>query len=442
VAESGFFPSIAKWSPRLVVALADQGLASLSSFAFGVMLVRWISPQSFGAFSIAFSAYLLALGLHSGLVQEPMSVLGARLDDSELAPYLASQLLLQLGLGVLTSLVLCAVGALLGIWSTSTWLAFVSLALALPVLLTYQHLRRASYLLGRPAKAALAAVAYSSALAATLVVWSVWRPTSTIWTFAPLAVGSLAASILLLFDQAPAWPAIRGRRQVLAAALRGNWDYGRWAAGSGVVYWVSSYAYVPLVAALHGLAQAGAVRAMVNLTMPLNQFATAMGMMMLPHFASSFWLEGRPQARRATRRMVWLLAAIGVAYLIAVTAGGVDLIKVLYGSPYYAQFAMLAVLLTAAQAVAAMRQGWYTAARAPRILLGAQSVGALVTVTLGLYLVGVSGAIGMGWGQLVSTVAETAVLALLVRRAISRWPAKPGSMEESAERLEYLDGMA
>lgn len=54
--------------------LADQSLSSLTNFAFGVAAARTLGPAGFGAFGIAFTTYLVALGVCRALACEPLVV--------------------------------------------------------------------------------------------------------------------------------------------------------------------------------------------------------------------------------------------------------------------------------------------------------------------------------------------------------------------------------
>jgi len=54
--------------------LADQGLISLSTFALSAIVARTVGPTGFGAFSLAFAAYLTALSLSRALVAQPLLV--------------------------------------------------------------------------------------------------------------------------------------------------------------------------------------------------------------------------------------------------------------------------------------------------------------------------------------------------------------------------------
>ena len=59
---------------RLGWGVADQALSSLTNLGLGAMVARAVSPDDFGAFGLAFSTYLITLGVCRALVSEPLVV--------------------------------------------------------------------------------------------------------------------------------------------------------------------------------------------------------------------------------------------------------------------------------------------------------------------------------------------------------------------------------
>ena len=57
-------------------SLVDQGLTALTGFCVTFLLARWLAPEIYGAYAIAFAGYLFVGGLHNVIVLEPMSVIG------------------------------------------------------------------------------------------------------------------------------------------------------------------------------------------------------------------------------------------------------------------------------------------------------------------------------------------------------------------------------
>ena len=45
------------WIHKSVLAVMDQGLVSGSNFLIGVLLARWLAPEQFGAYALAFSLF-------------------------------------------------------------------------------------------------------------------------------------------------------------------------------------------------------------------------------------------------------------------------------------------------------------------------------------------------------------------------------------------------
>src|SRR5580704_9484209 len=64
------------WGMRSGLSLVDQGLTSGAGFAVNILLARWMPAEVYGAFAVAFAAYLFVSGFHNVLVLEPLSVMG------------------------------------------------------------------------------------------------------------------------------------------------------------------------------------------------------------------------------------------------------------------------------------------------------------------------------------------------------------------------------
>src|SRR3979409_2655145 len=76
------------WIRRGSWAIADQGLFAMANVLLNVMLARWLAPAEYGAFAVAYSAFLFIGALHAALLIEPMLVFGPGRYASRLAGYL------------------------------------------------------------------------------------------------------------------------------------------------------------------------------------------------------------------------------------------------------------------------------------------------------------------------------------------------------------------
>src|SRR5437879_1887053 len=60
------------WATKGGLAIVDQGLISGSNFLLGILLARWLVPEQYGAYALAFSLFLLLSFLYHSMLLEPM----------------------------------------------------------------------------------------------------------------------------------------------------------------------------------------------------------------------------------------------------------------------------------------------------------------------------------------------------------------------------------
>jgi len=71
-------------------------------------------------------------------------------------------------------------------------------------------------------------------------------------------------------------------KHMMADVTRVHWDYGKWACGTQAVLWAQRNIYYLILPASKSLAASGALRAMMNLTLPLTQATTALAYLLIP----------------------------------------------------------------------------------------------------------------------------------------------------------------
>src|SRR5690606_2918205 len=71
-------------------AAFDQALFAGSNFILNLLLVRWLEPGEYGAFSLVYAVFLLAGTAHSALLTEPMLVFGPGRHASGIFSYLGT----------------------------------------------------------------------------------------------------------------------------------------------------------------------------------------------------------------------------------------------------------------------------------------------------------------------------------------------------------------
>ena len=96
----------AAWISKGILAVLDQGLIAGSNFLVGVLLARWLAPEQYGAYALAFSIFLLLFQIYHSFVLEPMSVFGGSEYRDCLRGYLGQLLWLHLAIALFVFLAL------------------------------------------------------------------------------------------------------------------------------------------------------------------------------------------------------------------------------------------------------------------------------------------------------------------------------------------------
>ena len=136
---------------------------------------------------------------------------------------------------------------------------------------------------------------------------------------------ALLTSILLLIRLHPtvkwkgteAWVAMKevGER---------HWRYGVWALVSSLFYWIPWNIFYPLVAQSSGLAEAGILRALLNLALPITSAYAAFSMLFISHAARL----GHEGGWQAVKVQAWRVAG-----LFAMGSGSYWLLVCLFREP-------------------------------------------------------------------------------------------------------------
>lgn len=347
---TGFLPTPARlrvWGLRSALSLMDQGLTSGAGLTVNLLLARWMPPEVYGAFAVAFAGFLFVSGFHNVLLLEPVSVMGPSRYVGKLAAYFRAQIVVHLVLvGPLSAVALLASLILWRIAPGSPLSgAVLGAGLTLPFLLLFWLARRMCYVVQRPSVAALGSGFYLCLVGGGLFALGHLGRLGAFAAFLLMGCGSILASGLLLWRlglverETAAEPGATWR-----AALRENWTYGRWLVGSTVLFSVSSQAQMFLAAGLLGLGAAGILRAMQLPSLVMTQVTTAAGLLILPAFSYDFG-KGLMERLRHKAMLVSLSlvgATLVFAALLALFAGRTE--HLLFGGKYASHVWLMPVL--------------------------------------------------------------------------------------------------
>ena len=93
-------------------------------------------------------------------------------------------------------------------------------------------------------------------------------------------------------------------RVVLTSLFSKHWIYGKWVVGSSFVHWAGTAGYVPLIGSLVGFSEAGALRAIQNLILPLQQILAGLANLWLPLNAKLLIEQGKDSLKANMYKMI------------------------------------------------------------------------------------------------------------------------------------------
>ena len=391
-------PQWSRWLGKGALSLLDQAIVSGSSFFVSILLARMLSVVEYGAYALAISVFLFISSFQNALLLEPMGVFGSSSFRSKLRPYLVAVTRINLALCTGIS-VLLAVVVLLYRFSThntvvSSALLSVSLVYTVPILLFWLW-RRAAYLQFTPGIAIRGSCICAAIIFPSLFCLKHYNWLSPSSAFLVQGGAATIASIVLIRSVMPARQA-DGSAMSTSGVFECHWEYGKWVVATSVGYWLTTAAYYVFVGLFLPLERVAELRALQNLSMPLNQFVAGQTNLLLPLASAQFADHGLATLRKMTNWFTVLFTMSALAYLLILVLFGSRLMSLIYPASYV-HLAYLLPLSALPVVLIAAAQGtviglW--ARRLSREVFWGYSISGAVSFPLGVLLTRYAGLTG------------------------------------------------
>jgi O-antigen/teichoic acid export membrane protein len=425
-------PKFMPWVMKGGLAVLDQGLITGSNFVIGVLLARWLTPEQYGAYAVAFALFALLGMLYNSLVLEPQAVFGASSYRNCSRGYLKALLRLHLATALLMFVVVCAsAGVALELRQPGGLPgALVGVAIAGPLTFLFWLARRTYYLEFSPAPAVYGSVFYCALALSGLYVASRFHLLSSMSALLIMGLGALGAGAFLLVRLKLRLPLNPGGPS-FGEAWRSHWDYGRWALASAALMWIPVNIYYPLLSHFAGMAQAGELKALMNFGAPVLQGYAALAALLIPYAARVHEREGYAGTSALAWRISFLCASGAVAYWVPLLFVKGPAFRLLYAGGY-TEVAYLLPIVALGSVFWSLFIGVANALRAaasPASVFVATLVSSCISVMIGapaVWALGVKGAVwSMALSEALGFVMAFVLLRRKVRRALDAIPTLP-----------------
>lgn len=396
---------------------ADQAVISASNFILMVLLARQLGPQSFGMFTLAYTMLLFANSMQSALFTQPHNVLGATHKGDEYIRYTSATFVSQVAFSLLAGLVIAVAGlAAVNVGYSFGPLLF-AVACATVVWQIQEYCRRVFYTQGELVNAfSNDVVTYGGQVLVVVGLWW-WGGLTANTAIYAVAASSLAGSMLGMWRLRRVvlkpldWPTIR-------VFVGENWVFGRWLAGSQIMYWASGHLYPVLTAGYVGAAATGGLRATVNFLAPTHILTRTVESVTVPKTARAYRNAGSRGVSTQIKRMVIPTGCVLGFYLILVSVFREALVQMFLGDQYreyawlvliYSMFYGLAYFSTTASII--LRSMGKTVP-----VFVAFTISTVLVLTLGIFAVSKWGLEGSAAGMIFHQVVLNCVLWVYINR--------------------------
>jgi O-antigen/teichoic acid export membrane protein len=407
------------WMTRGGLAILDQGLFAGTNFLVNVLLGRWLTPAQYGAFALVYSFFFLFSTLHTAALIEPMMVFGPGKYAPHFQKYVGILLCGHLGLMLPGSLILLVVA-----WVThhfypgGTEYAFLGLVVAAPLILLLWLLRQTFYIRLQPGWSAVGGVLYLVFFLALIYALRAENHLSPMTAFLGMGTGALAASIFLLIRLQPRL--VTRSASLTASAVAGeHWRYGRWSAATVLVQWFPSNVYYALLPAWMGLAGPGALKAFMNLAMPILHSISPLSSLFLPLLVRARRQSGAQLMARRMKFFLTLLTAGSAVYLGLLLYFRSEVLELCYAGKYL-EYGWLPVFLVGLLPfTVSLNAVWVCSLRAlerPDQVFWCYVGSSVMTLVVGIPLSVTLGVVGALIGLLLSSLT-TALIAIVLYEA-------------------------
>lgn len=421
------------WAHKGGLTIFEYGLVYGSHFLVSVLLARWLSAEQYGAFAVAWSVFVLLSLIYQSLVLEPMSVFGGSTYRSNFRAYFASLMWIHVILSLAIFLLFGATAGVSRLFGAGAGMpaALAGVTIASPCVFFFWLTRRSCYLEFVPGQALAGAFVYSGVILAALWVFYRHHLLSPFIAFILVAVGSMATGSFLMVRRR-LYTRPEGPRPPTKELARQHWNYGAWALAACVASWIPAYIYFPILSSFGTMAQSGQLKALMNITVPLEQTKAALTMLLLPYAASVQHSKDGSAAKILSMRLTLFGAGMGLAYWALIIPFSKPLFHMLYSGGYMdvayeiPVVAVGSIFWSAAFGPAmALR-----AMKSPTSVFTAYVIAAVASLAIGVPATWAFGLSGGIWGMNVADIASFAAVSFLLYRKINEHAAA-GASESS-----------
>lgn len=316
---------------KSLVASADQAVYGATHLVLQVLLARWLSTADYGRFAATYAGCVLVQLVHNAAYVEPTVVFSAK-KAGDARDYLRRAVATGTVQGTALAILLTIASAVLSrILAGPSGFDYAYLVGAVSLLLMpFWFARRVLWVLDSGVMAFAGTITYALIACVGLLLLSFAGHLSA--TTGLLVIGGTGAVVGLAFLAGAGVLAVSPT--LSRSELRSLWQYGRWSSPATIINWLSGHGYFVLFPLVASVVDGAHFRALLNLVLPVQNVLIGLSAYWLPRLSADVSQHGFDGIASQWRRMLLLMGAITLAYVLPLIAFGDRIVELLYAGAY------------------------------------------------------------------------------------------------------------
>mgnify|MGYP001298610028 CR=1 FL=1 len=328
------FKTVNKWGRKSFLAVLDQGLFSSGNFLINILLARWLNPEEYGGFAIAFSIMLFFAGVANSLIFEPMMIFGSTYFKETLSSYLSKVLRGYIGLSITLSILFVILSLFI---KGDIKKILLSCAIALPFILIVWFYRRTFYLTSKLSSAAILSGINSFILIFGIITFRYFDILSATSAYLIFIFASLLSTLVFSITFQ------KNNNNMINSCdfkivLNKHWEFGKWIMLASFASSITTLIYAPMLGLFASINEAGAFKAIQNLITPFQQILAALSLLILPELSYKAHTLSKNNFFNTLKLILTFFFIFGLVYCFVILFFGEEIITTLYSNNFYSNF--------------------------------------------------------------------------------------------------------
>ncbi len=331
---------IRTWASKGGWTIVDQMLFSGTNFIVGVQLARWLPSVRFGAFSTAYSIFLLLSTLHTSMWTEPVLLYGSSVYRENFSAYISQLQKSHWMFSVVVGFVFSLTAFLTLMWGNPDMAsALYGLAIGAPFVLYLWLTRRFCYAQLKPDIPVLGGFAYLLLYPTGVYFLFILDMLTPSTIFIMMGVTSGLSAVIITNR---IWTEKSNKNTIpMSEVVVLHWRYGRWAVLAAAFWWMPQNLPFLILPIVKSFSDSGVLRAFYYLIMPVIQISWALESLFVPVYTR---IRSASHLRFAVFLSATMLGGLAVLYWLLLYFFGATIVEWLYAGRYMVYTPLLNII--------------------------------------------------------------------------------------------------